>query len=119
MLKTIAIERDGFRVVVSEASALIGMKRTRLKMEVYEKQRTREDTDIDRDILELLTYPDLAAAAVEFDPSPLPDFESFLELPEMFVAEWGDAVYKLNPHWASNQEAANEQEKKAPESASD
>lgn len=106
-MQTRTIEHNDFKLTVSEATTLIGMKRTRLKVEAT----NAGETDVDRHLLRLYPYSDLVAATVAAEGLPWPlDFESFLALPEQLVAEWEEAVYGLNPHWLPQQ--SDEQEKK-------
>ena len=107
-------------IVVSEATVLIGMKRTRIRLEA----EPEKEEDPDKRLLRLFTYPDLAAAATEImltpaaatdgekpdevfiSPSPPLDFETFLALPEQLVSAWEQAVYALNPHWLPGNDSA-------------
>lgn len=84
------------RLTVSEATTLIGLRRTRLKVD----QSKIEEGDPDRALLRVFTYPDLVAPVVETSGLDWPlDFESFAGLPEQLVILWEAAVYRLNPHW--------------------
>lgn len=110
-------------VVVSEATVLHGIKRTRLRLE----GRESEGDDPDRRLLALFTYPDLLAATESVEgelhrdggePFPWPlGFETFLRLPDRFISEWEKAVYRLNPHWIAG--AGDGDEKKAQSSTGD
>jgi hypothetical protein len=83
---------------VSEATVLIGMRRTRLRLDASQAA----ETDIDRRLLRLFTYPDVCAAVVSVEGLPgawPPDFETFAGLPDGLVAKLEEAVYRLNPHW--------------------
>lgn len=83
------------RLSISQATVLMGMKRSRLKREGIDAA----DEDIDRHLLRIFTYPDLSAATVAIEGLPDFDFEAFLLLPDSLIARWEDAVYRLNPHW--------------------
>lgn len=113
--KTETVSAGRYSVEVGEATLLMGMQRTRLKIEGNQA----EETDIDRRILRLVIYPDLVAATREaegFEQWP-PDFETFLELPEAFASQWEQAVYLLNPHWLPGQvETGDSDKKKQPSS---
>lgn len=90
-------ENQSVTLTVSEATVLIGLKRTRLKLE----QDKIEEPDPDRRLLRVITYPDLMAATVEadgFKAWPV-TFDEFIELPEPLAIHWEEAVYRLNPHW--------------------
>lgn len=96
-------------LTVSQATILIGLTRTRLKVE----QSKVEEDNPDRRILRMVTYADLMACTVEaqgFDTWPI-SFDEFAELPEQLAIVWEDIVYRLNPHWLPG---ANAPEKKAP-----
>ena len=102
---------DGIRLTVSEATVLIGMRRTRIRVEMEKA----DEPDLDRKLLGLYTYPDLVAATVQVEGLPWPlDFEAFLELPDALVAHWESVVYELNPHWLpGGTEPSSALEKKA------
>lgn len=102
------------RLSVSQATVLMGMKRSRLKREGMDV----EEKDIDRHLLRIFTYPDLMAATVEADGLDL-DFESFLLWPDSLVAMWENAVYRLNPHWLPAQPEREDGDPKAQASTSD
>lgn len=97
MLKTITVEDGDRSITVSEASALIGMRRQRLRVE----GQAAGETDPDRRFLRLVQYPDVVAATVTqagFDHWS-PSFDEFIEWPERFLNEVEEAIYRLNPHW--------------------
>jgi len=99
-------------VTVSEATVLLGMKRTRMRVAAGETT----ETDIDLRILRLMTYPDLMAATIGqsgFDEWPI-SFEAFCLLPDMFASNWEQAVYSLNPHWLPDYGGQADEEKKEP-----
>lgn len=105
-MKSEVVEAGDYKLTISEANVLIGMKRARLKVE---GDRAR-DTDPDRLILRLLVYPDLVAPVIEhegFAEWPI-SFEDFLALPEQVVIPWEDAVYRLNPHWRPDNQTSEE-----------
>lgn len=100
------------QLTVSEATVLVGMRRTRLKLagDKAEKERAKDGGyDADRHLLRATIYPDLIAATVEAQGLEWPlEFEDFLGLPEQLWAVWEQAVYRLNPHWLPNQEQSGE-----------
>lgn len=108
----ITVENTNIRVVVARATVLIGIRRTRLKYE------SEQETDIDRRLLRLYTYADVAACttgtlSIEGKEQPWPpDFETFLNLPDDLVGQLENAVYAANPHWAPPQTEGTEAEKK-------
>jgi len=108
------IEQDGVKIVVGAANTLMGMRRTRIREEG--RKEIEQESDVDRRILRIYTYPDLIAATVEAEGIPWPlDFEPFLELPDHLVAEWEQAIYELNPHWIPKaaDQSTEDAEKKA------
>ena len=115
-MKTEKIELGKYKITVAEATTLMGMRRTMLRLDGAEKSK-----DIDDDalrILQSITYPDLIATVTEnkgFTEWPI-SFEAFLDLPERLTGKWEDAVYRLNPHWLPGFE---EQEKKMPSGSSE
>jgi hypothetical protein len=116
MMRTEVVEyKDGtldVRLTVSEATLLLGLRRTRLKVEA-----SHGETDLDRRILLFVTYPDLVAATIEAEGIPWPpDFEAFIALPEPLAIAWEEAVYRLNPHWLPR--PADTGEKKATQTTS-
>lgn len=107
------LDGDGnpISVTIAEATVLIGMRRTRLRVAAGETT----ETDIDLRILHLMTYPDLIAAVVEQSGLEWPlSFDDFCQLPDKFVSQWEQAVYSLNPHWLPDY--GETQEKKQPTS---
>jgi len=117
-LKQDTLQYDDGRIradlLISEANALIGMKRQRIRIEVSAEVDREENPD--EWLVRRFTYPDVIAATVEATievaiaesvdgetawellPSPI-SVAVLLELPETFVAQWEDKVYHLNPHW--------------------
>lgn len=97
--KRIEYERDDLKAVVTvyPATALIGLRRTRISTQ----QAAIDEPDADRRLLRCALYPDLIACArVEIDGTETAlDFDSFAALPEPLVIEWERAVYEVNPHW--------------------
>lgn len=112
-METRVVKHGNIKLVVSEATALIGMKRTRLKLE---GERAKE-ADPDRHILRMLTFPDVVAATVQAEGMEWPlDFETFVGLPDQVVGKWEEAVYGLNSHWLPGYDEAAE--KKLPSQSS-
>jgi hypothetical protein len=90
------------KLTISAASVLVGMKRSRLRIE---GEKT-DEKDQDKRILLRYTYPDLIAPVIEAtvlidgkDQSWPISFDTFLELPDRLVYEWEEIAYGLNPHW--------------------
>ena len=84
------------RIIVSEATALQGMKRSRLAFEAG----AIDDPDLR--ILRGFYYPALMAAAKQIEiEGVLNDvtFDDFAALPELLVKQWEEAAFALNPHW--------------------
>jgi hypothetical protein len=85
-------------LTVSEATVLIGMRRTRLRLD---GERAIEPDD-DRRLLRVYSYPDVCSAVSASDGLPFswpPDFETFLKLPDGLLVKLEEAIYRLNPHW--------------------
>ena len=85
------------KITVARATVLMGMTRTRLRMDAA----AADEQDLDRRLLRLFSYPDVMAATLDvegLDGWPL-DFDDFIQLPEELGARWEEAAYELNPHW--------------------
>lgn len=112
----ITVSQGDLAVTVTAATALVGMRRTRLKLEA----RQADEQDIDRRWLRELTYPDLVAAVVDaqgFPEWPI-GFKEFLELPDSFVVKWEGAVYDLNSHWLPVRDEDTEKKADVPPTSS-
>jgi hypothetical protein len=122
--ETVSYQVDGYDVslTVSEATVLVGMRRTRLKLagDKAERERAKDyGYDADRHLLRATIYPDLIAATVEARGLAWPlEFEEFLGLPEQLWVAWEQAVYRLNPHWLPSPEQSREK-KDDPTNSSD
>lgn len=129
-----------YRIVVTEATALVGMKRTILqgqaqgyldglrkegadgdgkgkgKGKAADDRPVRSELEVSAlGVLAIWTYPALMAAASEMDGlDPAMGMEAFIALPDALVDDWVEATYELNPHWLPQLEPADEEaEKKA------
>lgn len=115
-MQTRNIQHGNFNLTLSEATTLMGMRRTMLQVQM---QKALEGDEAQR-ILQVITYPDLVGAVVKtegFAAWPI-SFADFCDLPEQFTTRWEQAVYELNPHWSPGYDDA--EEKKEPmTSASD
>lgn len=111
---TVNYESDGrtITIVVQAATALLGMRRSRLIGEAL--RATDDDADVR---LWRLAYPDFVAATVQVEGLdwPLP-FEQFIALPDNLVGQWERAIYECNPHWRPQPvgEEADGAKKKSP-----
>lgn len=100
------IEIGDVSITVSEANAIVGMRRQLLREQAFRddpvdpKKRVPAHEDEARQILRLVTYPDYVSCLVASKglPDPL-TFEAFCELPDALLGRWGVLVYTLNPHW--------------------
>jgi hypothetical protein len=99
-VKTQTVEFDNgtvkARIVVSEATAMQGIKRSRLAFEAGNID------DPDLRLLRGFYYPALLAGARQIEINGAlgdPVFDDFAALPELLVKQWEDAVWALNPHW--------------------
>ena len=82
---------------LSEATALIGMKRSVARA----SNRLSQSGELASSVLRGITYPDLTSCVVEasgFDEWPI-SYDDFAQLPEQLVMLWEAAAYDLNPHW--------------------
>ncbi len=105
------IEQGGVTITLSQATVLLGMRRTRVQLE----GREADEPDTDRRLLRMYTYPDLVGAVVEVDGLPWPlDFETFLGLPDSLVVLWERETYALNPHWLPSAEPAEKKARQTP-----
>ena len=125
-LKRKTVEWGEVRIVVQEASGLIGMRRQLLRNQAFAPDPKKKgafkpaDDDEALQTLRLVVYPDYTACIVESEglPDPL-TFEAFVELPEELLNALGMAVYQVNPAWSplyEGPEAKKEALKKAPKS---
>lgn len=89
-----------FSVTVRRATVRMGAVRNRLQLEAMAtKGEAFEDAWMRR-----FLYPAIVAGTVQaegFDTWPI-SFDEFLDLDEQFAQEWGEAIFKLNPHWSIN-----------------
>lgn len=123
MLEMKTLKSSGHEIVVSQASVLHGMRRSRVKMmelEAIQKEREEagrapDEAFDDLELMRAITYPDLVAATLVFDGAPwetmkLPavleafPFSSMLDLTDALLTRWTEAVYALNPHWLGLEE---------------
>lgn len=104
-----------YSVTVAEATALIGIRRTRLRLD------GSEEKDLDRKLLHMYTFADCIAATVRSEGLDLQDFDAFCALPDSFVSQWETAVYVLNPHWVgkTDEDEDEDGDPKASSSTSD
>lgn len=131
---------DPLEVTVSEATALMGMRRSVLISEALTFIRAQRDesppeeaakttTWADDDaslaiyLLRRYAWPDCIACTTGskgLDHTSL-TFDEFCELPEVFIGLWQQAARELNPHWGGEPEEAEEEgaaeagKKKAPD----
>jgi hypothetical protein len=131
MLKTKKVTHKGpgepLQATMSEASALMGMRRSVLisealtyirKQEGEEPQEGESQGWLDNDsnlavyLLRRYTWPDCIACTVAskgFDHQNL-TFEEFCQLPEAFIGQWQEAARELNPHWVEKPEEDEQDE---------
>lgn len=99
----------GYRVVVSEASVMMGLERQRLVTEAK-----LDELPVELQLLAVSSYPDCISCVIEhqgFEEWPV-SFEVWgNEIPNKFVKQWEDAVYELNPHWLPQLSATKEQQR--------
>ena len=106
--KTVKYEdgKQKIKLVVSEATSLIGMQRAILKGRASAFLESREDTKHEDALtaaymlVMLFQFPDLQAATVKATGLTVPmSPEEFCSLPQRLVNAWDEADYALNPHW--------------------
>lgn len=130
--KTVIHDSQGepLRATVSEATSLMGMKRSVLisqaLADIRDEQGLKEGEDLPDNVeimarlfLRRYTFPNCLACLVEAEgfAASLP-FEEFSNLPDRFVAEWEEAALSLNSHWKprTDEEEKEEIKKKEPSS---
>lgn len=103
-------------VVVSEATVLMGARRTRLIVEAFEQE---DGMDFDLRLLRRAVYPPCIGGTIEAEGIPWPllfkddDAEmDFVRLPDQFVWDWEAAARRLNPHWTLRSREKSDEEKK-------
>ena len=96
MLKRIEVEYNGQRVVLSEATTAMSIRREFLRPDNI------SFADVEQRIAGKVFYPDIMACVVEtegFETWP-PTVEAFVnEWPARFTDKLRDTCYELNPHW--------------------
>lgn len=110
---TYTLDEQQITITVCRATAKAGIQRYLLASK-GNAENEKEPTDEATKILRLILYPDLVSATVAIEGLPWPmEFDQFEGLPEDLVNQWGDAVYKLNPHWRPTiVEGADDDQKK-------
>lgn len=93
-------------VTVFEASVRHNLIRTR-RMRDCIRDRT-DKQDVLEDLIRFNTYPACIAASKDYSDSGSPEhtveemtYEQFLDIPDMFMTKWAEAVFKLNPGWSA------------------
>lgn len=110
MRKTTTIEQGDIKIVLSEASVLQGLRRTRLQNE--ERNSNGTDLPLEVMVLKLFTYPTVigaieSAEGIEYPPT----FEQFCDWAETLVTQLENAALELNPHWALRTDQEEEKKK--------
>ncbi len=104
------------RLVVREATALDGMKRTVLqgRAERYIKESSLAGLAGGAAVvMARYAYPALIAATVQAEGLDIEmDIDTFLELPEQFFWIWSEAVFDLNPHWSPYETSSSQEAEK-------
>jgi hypothetical protein len=115
------------KATVSEATSLMGMKRSLLisqsLADIREEQDLKEGVDLPDNIdtmarlwLRRYTFPNCMACLIEAEgfPVDLP-FDEFAQMPDRFIARWEEAALSLNPHWRLRSDEEDEEEAKKKE----
>ena len=110
-------ERLEAEIAVRRATLLDSMRRTRL----IEAGKAANEADVDRWLLRVMVYPDLAACtsgelrAADGTTVVWPvDFETFIGLPDELGLKLQEAVYRVNPHWDPQASSGADDLKKKP-----
>jgi len=98
---TLQYNNDGnpVEITLRRASVKTGIKRYTL-MSAADELNRKEETDPILATIRLFTFPTVVCGTVEVKGLPWPmELEEFMELDEILVDKWLDAIYTLNPHW--------------------
>jgi hypothetical protein len=108
---TLHIDNNGtpVTIVTQRASVKVGVQRYQM-MAAADDENKKEGSDKLLAPLRLFT---IVAGTVEVKGLPWPiTFEEFVELDEVLVDKWVDAVHAVNPQWRGNVEPEEEVKKK-------
>lgn len=126
--KTVTHADPDLQATVSEATALMGMRRNILISRAiaaikdeWDPEEEDEPSSVEvmaQHFLRRYIYPNCLACLVKAQgfSSDL-SFEEFSDLPDAFVAEWENMALLLNPHWRlqqADEEDEEEAKKKEP-----
>lgn len=130
-MKTETIIHDSqgetLKATVSEATSLMGMKRSvlisRALMDIRDEQGLKDDDKLPDDVeimarlfLRRYTYPNCLACLVEAEGfSADLAFDEFARMPDRFIARWEETALSLNPHWRLRTEEEEKEEAKKKE----
>lgn len=128
--KTVTHADPELQAIVSEATALMGMRRNILisraiaairdEWDPKEKDEPSSVEVMAQHFLRRYVYPNCLACLVEAQGfSPDLSFEEFGDLPDPFVAEWENMALLLNPHWRLQADEEDEEEAKKKEPSKD
>ena len=129
--RTVVYQDDDYDVTITvrQASYSIGLKRSVMMAKQWKMVRTMEEGAVNPAIVWaiLRTYPAVVNATVSIENGEdaktkleLPtSYEELVELPEVLVAMWENAIYEANPAWVPKMKAEEdaEGEAKEPDSA--
>ena len=120
---------ETFKATVSEATSLMGMKRSVLVSQaladIRDEQGLGDDKKLPNNVeimarlfLRRYTFPNCLACLVEAEGFSVDlTFDEFTQMPDQFVAQWEEMALSLNPHWrgrATEGEEKKEAKKKEP-----
>jgi hypothetical protein len=126
------VEFGEAKLVIVQATGLIGMQRSIITYQEAEKNKDEKNEAVK--IFRSITYPDLVAPVTEakgtiaiydgegkaqlVDLSKWPPtLEQVMAMPDELIYAWEQAVYQLNPHWNPANRVQNaEAQKKEPSS---
>jgi len=128
--ETVIHETQGepLKATVSEATSLMGMKRSVLisqaLADIQDEQGLKKDERLPDNVeimarlfLRRYTFPNCLACLVEAEGFAVNlAFEDFAKMPDQFIAEWERMALLLNPHWQmrTDEEEKEEAKKKEP-----
>lgn len=128
--KTVTHADPELQVTVSEATALMGMRRNILISRAiaairdeWDPKEEDEPSSVEvmaQHFLRRYVYPNCLACLVKAQGFSLDlPFEEFSDLPDAFVAEWENMALLLNPHWRLQADEEDEEEAKKKEPSKD
>ena len=111
------LDLDGQKVALTivRATARMGAERGHMIRTAFEEFEAHPEFEEALKNLRWSIYPSLVTATTHVDGMewPMP-FEKFIELPEEFIDDWLDEIYKQNPHWVPGRDLGESDPKNSP-----